>query len=123
MLDGSLVEQTHHQRPGVPTAGDEAAEHGPRRRLFVEVERLRVELPGKGDNFVFGDRVVAEVDDVADLEIVEVAGWDRRRTAHDTAGSGVAEGVRRAWIGSSRMAMAMPVARKAKNAADTKAAL
>ena len=65
----------HHpdeHRPGVPAARDEAAEHAGPRRLLVEMEGLRVELPGVLDDLFPGDFIAPEAHDVADLHVLEV---------------------------------------------------
>src|SRR5207253_9391443 len=54
------------------------------RRLLVGVKRLRIELPGEGEDAFLRNRPRAELDHVARLEILEVAHRFRRRPAPGT---------------------------------------
>jgi hypothetical protein len=62
----------HHHRAGMPAAGDHAAVDRFGRRFLVDVEGLRVELGGEGDDLVFAHGALAEFDFLARHEIVEI---------------------------------------------------
>ena len=57
----------------MPAAGAQSAQHGGPRRLFVKVERLRIELPRIGDDLLFAEDIGAEKEMVADGKIVEIS--------------------------------------------------
>src|SRR5690349_2222984 len=49
-------EELHHQRAGMPAAGDDPAIGAARCRRLVDMHRLRVVAAGKLDDLVFADR-------------------------------------------------------------------
>ena len=67
-----VAHHAHHQRNGMPAAGDQAAVHRNPRRRFVDVEWLRIELFRKGDDLVFVDALLANLTHFTDLEILPV---------------------------------------------------
>ena len=74
-----LGEQPHHQRSGVPSAGDQAAERTLRRRHRINVHGLRVVAPGEFHDLVRRHRDIAEFAHHADAIVLEITlvGRDR----------------------------------------------
>src|SRR5439155_15738637 len=70
-------EQPHEEGAGVPAAGDQPAVDGEARRVGIEVHRLWVILPRKPDDVPLADLHVAEIDQLADAEVLVVAGQRR----------------------------------------------
>jgi hypothetical protein len=66
-----LDEKPQADRGGVPARRDQAAEMGPRRRRFVEMERLGVEFARERLDLVRGEGVAADLDAGADDEVLE----------------------------------------------------
>ena len=72
--EATLDHQPHHHAAGVPAAGDDAAVDGLRRRLRIDVKRLRIELRGEVDDLGLGDMAFAQFDHLAREKILEVVG-------------------------------------------------
>ena len=54
-------------------AGDQSSVGRSFRRFVIQVEGLRIELPGKSDDFTLGQHRALADEALADLEIVEIA--------------------------------------------------
>src|SRR5450759_209650 len=63
--------QPHPSHRGMPAGGDQRAEMRTRRRFLINVERLRIEADGEGLDVVGGERIAADLENVADLNILE----------------------------------------------------
>src|SRR6266850_2627324 len=70
-----IAHHAHHQRNGMPAAGDQAAVYRGLRRCFVDMEWLRIELLRKGDDLVLVDALLADLMHFTDLEIFPVVLW------------------------------------------------
>src|ERR1035441_1988966 len=65
-----------HQPPpshrGMPAGGDQRAEMRALRRRLVDMERLRIEAGGERLDVVGGEGVAADLENVADADILEI---------------------------------------------------
>ena len=66
-------EKPHHQRRGVPAAGDQPAEIAVRRRRGISMHRLRVVAPREFEDLVLADRNHAALEHRAGRIILEIA--------------------------------------------------
>ena len=71
-IQQAVREQAHERAHGMPAARDQPAIDRSGGRLLVEVERLRIPVPGEGDDLVPTERAPAQMMDLAGGEIVEV---------------------------------------------------
>src|SRR4030095_10449828 len=95
----------HHDRAGVPAAGDQAAEDLWLRGLAIEVERLWVVLLGEGKDLLLGHRVAAEVAGIAELDVLPVL----RPLPFSRLGSSAARSQSpQRWMASTSTRMARP---------------
>src|ERR1700730_5491670 len=58
----------------MPARTGKSLQHRPRSRLFIEMHRLRIELSGKGQNFLARDAARSELAEMARLEVFEDKG-------------------------------------------------
>src|SRR6185437_13316174 len=65
-------QETHGDRRCVPAARDKTAEQRVTSRRIVEVERLRIELPGEGLDLLHIDDVCFGYETLADVEVLEI---------------------------------------------------
>src|SRR5690606_12313602 len=73
----AVDDHAHHDGAGHPAAGDQPAIGGILRRLGVDMEGLRIVALRKPDDLLLGNRVLAELDDLAGLIILEPALLER----------------------------------------------
>src|SRR5438552_1496832 len=113
LVQQTVEEDPHEQRARVPSAHEQATVDRALRSLLVDMERLRIELSGEGEDAFLRDRPGPELDHVPRREILEVA--------HRQERAGAGEPIGREAIGSSRIARASPAARNPMSAAETNA--
>src|ERR1700724_3152326 len=82
--EGVIDHHAHAERGGMPAAGDEAAIGRAPGGFLVEVEWLRIELPGEVDDLLAGDLPRWRLPDVAGMEVFEIE-------SHGCAGRGLIE--------------------------------
>ncbi len=69
----TVIEEPHEDRAHLPARCDQSAAELGDRGLFLEVEDLRVELSREVDDVLPGDRHIRQVENLADLEILEIS--------------------------------------------------
>src|SRR5258708_32339046 len=68
-----LDKQTHRNRRGMPTAGDDPPEHCLARHRCIQMKRLRIELAREVDNFLFANLVCSRLEPITGLKIFKIA--------------------------------------------------
>src|SRR6202022_649336 len=94
--------QPHHHAAGVPAAGDHALEDRGFGSVAVDVEGLRVELFGEGDDLFLADGAAAERDLLARIKVFEIP-VGRLHAAASSPNPGCAMKRRRWWSESPRV--------------------
>jgi hypothetical protein len=61
----------------VPAAGDQPTVDAETRGIRIDVEGLRIVLPGEGDDLILREGRTADIQDIALVEVLEVAGQRR----------------------------------------------
>ena len=72
MLEQPIVEHPHEEPGRMPAARDQTSIDRPFGRLFIDVKRLRIELPREGNDLVGADAPPAQVEAFTDFEVFEV---------------------------------------------------